>query len=205
MAERPVLHAERRTLFGKKVKRLRRAGKLPGILYGSTVPEPIPLVLDYKQSAKIILQAGPSTLLDLDVDGQRYPVIIRETQEDIITGKLIHVDFQAISLTEAVEAEVPVVLQGEAPAARAGATIMQVMDVITVEALPEKLPEAIVVDLSRLKEPGDTITIADLVLPPDIKVLHEPDEVVVAAVEAEAEAEGAEEGEEAGEGAEGAA
>ncbi len=199
MAERPRLQARRRTVFGKKVRRLRREGKLPAILYGPTVPDPIPLELDYRSTAKIVSAAGPSTLLDLYVedDDQTYPVIIRERQRDILTGKLLHVDFQAVSLTETVEAEVSVVLQGEAPAARMGATIVQQLETLTVEALPEKLPEQIVIDLSRLAEPGDTITVADLVLPPEVKVLHPADEVIVAAVEAEEEAgEGeAEEGE----------
>ncbi len=185
---RPKLKAQRRTLFGKKVKRLRRAGKLPAILYGPTLEEPIPLELDYVETLKTIRHLGPSALVDVEVDGQTYPTIIRERQKDVITDRLLHVDFQAVSMTETVEAEVSIVLKGEAPAAKMGATIVQEMEVLDVEALPGDLPESIIVDLSMLKEPGDTITVADLVLPKGVRVLNQPDEVVVAAVEEEAEA-----------------
>ncbi len=186
---RPKLKAQRRTLLGKKVRRLRREGKLPAILYGPTLKEPIPLVLDYTETFKVIRHLGPSALVDVEVEGETYPTIIRERQRDVITGKLLHVDFQAVSMTETVEAEVSIVLQGEAPAAKLyGATIVQEMETLDVEALPGDLPESVAVDLSQLKEPGDTITVADLVLPKGVKVLNPPDEVVVAAVEAEEEA-----------------
>ncbi len=201
MAERPKLKAQRRTLLGKKVKRLRREGKLPAILYGPTVEEPIPLVLDYTEAYKTIRSLGPSALIDLEVDGETYTTIIRERQRDVITGKLLHVDFQAVSMTEEVESEVAIVLKGEAPAAKHyGATIVQELETLDVEALPQDLPESIVVDISVLEEPGDTITVGDLVLPPGVKVLNPPDEVIVAAVGPEEEAE--EEEVEAVEGAE---
>ena len=201
MAERPKLKAQRRTLLGKKVKRLRREGKLPAILYGPTVEEPIPLVLDYTEAYKTIRSLGPSALIDLEVDGETYTTIIRERQRDVITGKLLHVDFQAVSMTEEVESEVTIVLKGEAPAAKHyGATIVQELETLDVEALPQDLPESIVVDISVLEEPGDTITVGNLVLPPGVKVLNPPDEVIVAAVGPEEEAE--EEEVEAVEGAE---
>ncbi len=201
MAERPKLKAQRRTLLGKKVKRLRREGKLPAILYGPTVEEPIPLVLDYTEAYKTIRSLGPSALIDLEVDGETYTTIIRERQRDVITGKFLHVDFQAVSMTEEVESEVTIVLKGEAPAAKHyGATIVQELETLDVEALPQDLPESIVVDISVLEEPGDTITVGDLVLPPGVKVLNPPDEVIVAAVGPEEEAE--EEEVEAVEGAE---
>ena len=190
MGGRPKLKAQRRTLLGKKVKRLRREGKLPAILYGPTVEEPIPLVLDYAEAYKTIRSLGPSALIDLEVDGETYTTIIRERQRDVITGKLLHVDFQAVSMTEEVESEVAIVLKGEAPAAKHyGATIVQELETLDVEALPQDLPESIVVDISVLEEPGDTITVGDLVLPPGVKVLNPPDEVIVAAVGPEEEAE----------------
>ncbi len=190
MAQRPKLKAQRRTLLGKKVKRLRREGKLPAVLYGPTVQEPIPLVLDYTEAFKTIRSLGPSALIDLEVEGETYTTIIRERQRDVITGKLLHVDFQAVSMTEEVESEVSIVLKGEAPAAKHyGATIVQELETLDVEALPQNLPESIVVDISVLEEPGDTITVGDLVLPPGVKVLNPPDEVIVAAVGPEEEAE----------------
>lgn len=189
MAQRPRLQAQRRMLLGKKVKRLRREGKLPAILYGPELEEPIPLVLDYTEVYKTIRHLGPSALIELEVEGQTYTTIIRERQRDVITGRLLHVDFQAVSLTEAVESEVQIVLTGEAPAQKLGATIVQELETLDVEALPENLPESIPVDISVLEKPGDIITVGDLVLPPGVRVLNPPDEVVVAAVGPEEEEE----------------
>ncbi len=189
MAQRVKLQAQRRTVLGKKVKRLRREGKLPAILYGPELEEPIPLVLDYAAVYKAIRSLGPSALIELEVDGETYTTIIRERQRDVITGRLLHIDFQAVSLTEEVESEVSITLVGEAPATKLGATIVQELETLDIVALPENLPETIKVDLSVLAEPGDTITVGDLVLPPGVRVLNPPDEVIVAAVGPEEEEE----------------
>lgn len=180
--ERIRLHAEPRTLLGKKVRRLRREGKLPAVIYGAGL-EPTPIQLDYKTAFKALRKVGSSTLIEIELGDTVHTTIMRERQRDVVTGRWLHVDFQAVSLTEVVEAEVPIVLEGEAPAAKVyNATILQQLETLTVEALPNDLPEQVVVDLSRLEKVGDVITVGDLVLSDKIKVLDPADEVVVAAV-----------------------
>ncbi len=180
--ERIRLHAEPRTLLGKKVRRLRREGKLPAVIYGAGL-EPTPIQLDYKSAFKALRKVGSSTLIEIELGDTVHTTIMRERQRDVVTGRWLHVDFQAVSLTEVVEAEVPIVLEGEAPAAKVyNATILQQLETLTVEALPNDLPEQVVVDLSRLEKVGDVITVGDLVLSDKIKVLDPADEVVVAAV-----------------------
>ncbi len=180
--ERIRLQAEPRTVLGKKVKRLRRAGKLPGVIYGAHL-DPTPIQMDYKAAFKALRKVGPSTLIEIELGDTVHTTIMRERQRDVVTGRWLHVDFQAVSLTEVVEAEVPIVLEGEAPAAKFyNATILQQLETLTVEALPNDLPEQVVVDLSRLEKVGDVVTVADLVLSDKVKVLDPPDEVVVAAV-----------------------
>ena len=182
MSERPLLKAERRTVTGKKVKQLRRQGKLPGVVYGKVLDEPIPVALDYKEAYKVLRGATGSEILDLELEGQTLPVLVREKQKDFIKGTLLHVDFQAVSMTETIWAEVPIELEGEAPAVKNyGAVLFQSMDVLEVEALPGDLPERIVLDLSVLKEVGDMITVGDLVLPPSVKVMADPEEAIVVA------------------------
>ncbi|HEY58926.1 MAG TPA: 50S ribosomal protein L25 [Anaerolineae bacterium] len=201
MSERPLLKAERRTVTGKKVKQLRRQGKLPGVVYGKVLEEPIPVMLDYKEAAKVLRGATGSEILDLELEGQTLPVLVREKQKDFIKGTLLHVDFQAVSMTETIWAEVPIELEGEAPAVKNyGAVLVQSLDVLEVEALPGDLPERIVIDLGRLEEIGDMITVADLVLPPSVKVMADPDEAIVVATapRTEEEVEGAETVEEIG-------
>ena len=180
--ERIRLQAEPRTLLGKKVKRLRREGELPGVIYGAHM-DPTPIQLDYKTAFKALRRVGPSTLIEIELGDTVHTTIMRERQRDVVTGQWLHVDFQAVSLTEVVEAEVPIVLEGEAPAAKFyNATILQQLETLTVEALPQDLPEQVVVDLSRLEKVGDVITVSDLVLGEQVKVLDPPEEVVVAAV-----------------------
>ena len=180
--ERIRLHAEPRTLLGKKVRRLRREGKLPAVIYGAGL-EPTPIQLDYKSAFKALRKVGSSTLIEIELGDTVHTTIMRERQRDVVTGRWLHVDFQAVSLTEVVEAEVPIVLEGEAPAAKVyNATILQQLETLTVEALPNDLPEQVVVDLSRLEKVGDVITVGDLVLSDKIKVLDPANEVVVAAV-----------------------
>lgn len=190
MAERPVLHAERRTVLGKKVKQLRRQGKLPGVVYGKILEEPIPIMLDYKSAVKVLRHVTGSELLDLELEGQTLPVLVREKQRDFIKGTYLHVDFQAVSLTETIWAEVPIELVGEAPAVKNfGAILVQNLEALEVEALPTDLPERIEVDVSRLVEVGDLITVADLVLPKGVKVVTDPEEVIVVATGARTEEE----------------
>jgi len=180
--ERIRLQAEQRALRGKKVRRLRREGKLPAVIYGVGL-DPTPIQLDYKTAYKALRRVGPSTLIEIELDDVVHTTIMRERQRDVVTGQWLHADFQAVSLTEVVEAEVPIVLEGEAPAVKFyNATILQQLETLTVVALPNDLPEQVVVNLGSLEKVGDAITVGDLVLGESVKVLDSPEDVVVAAV-----------------------
>ena len=179
MMEQVVLKAERRQVVGKKVKQLRREGKLPAVLYGKHIA-PMPLMLDYRVAEKALRGLSTSTLVILEVEGERHTAVVRERQKDYIKGKLLHVDFQALSLTEKMRAEVPVELEGEAPAVKTyGGVLVQTLESVEIESLPGDMPERLVVDLGALEEIGDSITVSDLVLPPNVKVLEDPDETIV--------------------------
>jgi len=179
MSEQVVLKAKRRAVVGKKVKQLRREDKLPAVLYGKHI-EPIPLVLDYRDAEKALRGLSTSTLVTLEVEGTRHTAVVRERQKDYIKGKLLHVDFQALSLTETMRVEVPIELEGEAPAVKAyGGVLVQTLESVEVESLPGDMPERLVVNLGSLAEIGDSITVADLVLPPNVEVLVDPNETVV--------------------------
>ncbi|RME06815.1 MAG: 50S ribosomal protein L25 [Anaerolineae bacterium] len=198
MSDQYVLEANRREVTGKKVKRLRREGKLPGILYGHKV-EPTPVVVDYRTAAKVLRDVGTSTLLTLKLDGKEYPVLVREQQVDVLSRQLLHVDFQALAMDETVRTQVDVVVLDEnVPAVKNYSAILTVvLDSVEIECLPKDLPENITVDASVLQEIGDTITVADLNVPAGVTVLEDPESVVVVATapesaaeeEAEAEAE----------------
>ncbi len=198
MAEKIVLKASSRELIGKQVKVLRQEGKLPAVLYGKEVGS-LSIVLDLRDASKVLRGASSSTLIVVDVDGKEYTTLVRERQRDVLKDYYTHIDFQAVSLTETVRASVAIILEGESPAVDSyGALVVSGIDSLDVEALPQDLPENITVDVSALAEIGDTLYVKDLVLPKEINVLTDLEEllVVISAPEAVEEEEEVEEGEE---------
>jgi large subunit ribosomal protein L25 len=197
------LEASRRIVIGKKVKVLRREGKLPAIIYGMDM-EPLPIVLDLRETTKILREVSQATVLTIDVDGEEHTVLVRDRQRGILTGLYEHIDFLAISMTETVRTQVNVFVEGTSPAEKEfGAIIMTGAGSVEVEALPGDLPEALTVDVSGLTNVGDTITVKDLDLPKGVEVLSDPTEMLAvitmpaaAIAEAEEEELEAEEGEE---------
>jgi large subunit ribosomal protein L25 len=172
------LEASRRTVIGKKVKVLRREGKLPAIIYGMDM-EPLPIVLDLPTTTKILRGVSQATILTIDVDGEEHTVLVRDRQRGILTGLYEHIDFLAISMTETVRTQVNVFIEGTSPAEKEfGAIIMTGSDSVEVEALPGDLPESLVVDVSSLAGIGDTFTVADLELPKGVEILSDPTEML---------------------------
>ncbi len=182
-----IIKANKRDIVGKKVRALRRAGVLPAVIYGHHI-EPLPIAMDYRETSRIIEKIASSALVVLEVNGEKYYSLVREKQRNPLTGKIQHVDFQAVSLTEKVRTEVPLRLVGESPAVENYLGILlPSMETIEIECLPGSLPEYIEVDLSKLKEIGDSILVGDLVLPEGVEVLTGLDDVVVVVAAPQAE------------------
>ena len=174
-----VLQAQQRTLFGKKVDRLRHQGLVPIVIYGpNTVP--IHLQVPYRELEVTLMNAGGTNLIDITSEGSNQTVLARDVQRDVIRGDILHVDFFAVDQDVAIAADVQVNLIGESPvvAAREG-IILPGTSTITIETLPGKLLHEIEVDLSGLKEIGDSIYVRDLDLGPEIKILNDPEEMIV--------------------------
>ncbi len=179
--EKIVLKAEKRNVVGKQVRALRRTGKLPAVIYGHRI-DPMAIMLDAHESNLILSRASSTALVNIQVDSKEYPCLVREKQRNFIKGGLIHVDFQAVSLTEKISAMVGIELDGESPAAKNfGATLIQNLTEIEVEALPTDLPERYVVDVSKLAEVGDSLLVKDLEVSDKVEILTDLDEVIVVA------------------------
>ncbi len=173
-----ILEASRRDLIGKKVKVLRREGKLPAVIYGKQI-EPVPIVLDLLETTRSLRAVSRATVLTVKVDSEDFTVLVRERQRGILTGQYEHIDFLAISMTELVRTQVNVFVEGKSPAEEEyGAIVMTGADSVEVEALPGDLPESLTVDVSELTSLGDTITVADLDLPSGVNILSEPTEML---------------------------
>jgi large subunit ribosomal protein L25 len=185
--EREVIEAVRRSVIGKQVKALRREGKLPAILYGSTI-EPTPVLMDLKSASNTLNRLPGSALVDINLEGEKLVSLVREKQRNALTGMITHVDFQIVSMKEKIRTEVSVEIRGEAPAVKNfNGILVQNVDELEVEALPGDLPERIVVDVSGLTNIGQSVLLRDIALPEKVTVLEDPDLVLVVVTAPEAE------------------
>lgn len=177
--EKIVLHATRRTVIGKQVGALRREGKLPAVIYGHGLA-PTPISLDLREATRILGTLTSSSIINVELDGKENATLVREKQKDFIRGSLLHVDFQAVSLTEKIRTKVGIEITGIAPAIKDFNGVMVTgIDDIEVECLPKDLPGRIVVDISGLANIGDGIYLRDIPIPENVEFLAEPDEMIV--------------------------
>jgi len=201
MTEQIIIEAQKRTVKGKQVGALRRQGILPGIIYGRIKKDqiqPIPIQLDLHEVSQTIKKLTGSSLVTLNVEGEKYPAILRESQRDIIYGTLRHVDFMAVSLSETLQTEVPIELIGQAPAEiNMAAVVVTGVSVLEIECLPQDLPDRIEVDATILEDIDSVIYVKDLDISENITILTDPDELIagVTYVTIEEEEEEEEEGE----------
>ncbi|MEE8357701.1 MAG: 50S ribosomal protein L25 [Anaerolineales bacterium] len=177
--EKFVLEAKKREIIGKQVKALRREGFLPAVIYGSDI-EPMPLTLDTREVRLILDTIGANTLVTLKIGKQESLALVRDTQREVITRDLLHVDFQAVSLEETITSTVPVLVIGEAPAVKEmNALLVTGLDVLQIEAKAKDLPDTIRVDVSELAEIGDNIQVKDIFISGDVIILDDPEETVI--------------------------
>ena len=183
-AEQAELVAEQRAVFGRHVRRLRRDGWVPGVLYGRGF-EPVSLQLRERELTHSLQEVGGSQIVRLAIKGREEPemVLLRDVQRDSIRGNLLHVDFYRVVMTERIRTEVPLVLVGVSPVIEQNlGLLLQGISEIEVECLPGDLVEAIEVDLSELEAVGQSLHAGDLAIPAGIDLLSDVNEVVVQAV-----------------------
>ncbi len=213
-AETTKLDVRSRDAGGSRTaRRLRRSGRVPGVLYGGA-GEPVSFDTDARELRLALASAG--AVLDLRVDGKKAtPVVLKEAQRDPVRGQTTHVDLLRVRLDEAIHAVVPLELAGveEAPGVKEGGVLEQITRELNVEALPTAIPESIVHEVGEM-EIGETIGLSAVSIPDGVTLLDDIEETVVATLspprlqteveeEIEAETEVVGEGEEPGEGAEG--
>lgn len=175
------LHAEPRTVIGKKVKLLRHKNIVPGVIYGRHM-DPIAVQFGKRELTTALNRVGTSATLQVEVTGSSEPylVIFRDVQHHVILRDVVHVDLQALSLTETVRVPVNIVMVGIAPAVEAEAgVVMQVLQEVEIEALPTALIPMIEVDISGLTEIGNSISVGDLEVPAGVTILNNPDVTIV--------------------------
>lgn len=174
----PNLVVEKRAKGGAKAAVLRRAGKVPAVVYGAH-QESTPIAVDARAFDKVLKQAGESSIVILTgFAAGELPTLIHEVNLDPVTHRPRHVDFYAVTKGEKVEVAVPLEFIGEAPAVKAGANLVKVLHEITIGADPMNLPHSFTVDVSSLAAVGDQIHVRDLAIPAGVDLVTDAEEVV---------------------------
>lgn len=172
-SDRATLNASPRTDFGTRTtRRLRREGKLPGIIY-SEGSDAMSFQVE-SRDARVVLGAGHA-LFDLQIEGSDpVPVVVKEQQHHPVRGDLQHIDLQKVRLDVAIQAEVPVELEGadDAPGVKQGGVLEHVTREVTVEALPTAIPDSISLDVSDM-EINDVRTLEDLTAPEGTELISD--------------------------------
>ena len=172
-----TLNVEKRIEDGASAPALRRAGSVPGVVYGAH-QEATPISVSAIAFGKILREAGEATIVSLAGLGEPLPTLIHEVDLDPLTNLPRHVDFYAVTKGEKVEVHIPLIFVGESLAVEQGANLVKVMHELEVEADPMNLPHNIEVNISTLVSLGDKIHASDLALPSGIKLVTPKEEVV---------------------------
>lgn len=184
MMDSPTLALSKRKVIGKKVKTLRREGMTPVHMYGSKIVS-CSLQAEQKSLGRILLQVGRNVPLKVKVEGldDENICFVREVQRHPVTEEILHVDFLRVEATQTVSVDIPVVLEGMAPAVKnLGGTLLQPMQVISVESLPMNMPASIIIDVSELDDFEKAIRVRDVHIAADVTILSDESEMVARVV-----------------------
>jgi large subunit ribosomal protein L25 len=182
MASRPTLDVQPRDQYGSRVtRRLRRTGHVPGVVYGTPDGKAIPFAVNARELRRVLV--GTGALIDLKLDGEARPVIVKDQQFHPVRGEVIHIDLLQVRLDEKIHTQVAVHVEGgdDAPGVKEGGVLEHVTHQLNIEALPTEIPEAIVADVSGLGV-AETMHLSALTPPPGVTFLDDPDETIIATV-----------------------
>ncbi len=185
-----TLSAIKREKTGKEsAKKLRKQGLIPAIVYGAH-EDPLPIAVKFSDFERIMVRhKGDMIIFNLEIkNGETInkQAILKDYQIHPVTDKVIHIDFQAIHKGETISVDVPIEFVGKPEGLSKGGVMEILMHEITVECIPSKIPDKLVVDISSL-DLGDTLHVKDIPVPEGVKIAEDPESPVVTIVEEEAE------------------
>jgi len=178
-SSRLTLAAEPRAELGKKVAVLRRAGRLPAVVFGHGIGSES-VSIDAHDFDLLRRKAGQNALIDLSVDGKKpLPVLIQGVQVHPVSRRAIHVDLFLVRMTEELTVDVPLVATGTSAAVlNENGTLLHPTERVRVKALPDHLPQSIEYSIDSLVDFDAVIRVSDLTIPDDVTLLTDPDEVI---------------------------
>ncbi|MDQ1423221.1 MAG: large subunit ribosomal protein [Acidimicrobiaceae bacterium] len=197
MPENNLVADTGRPIGSRPSNRLRHEGRVPGVVYGNGVG---PLTVSVERRllrAALSGPAGLNSVIELKVEGDVHPVVVKDLQRDPVRRAVTHVDFLVVNLTEQIVVEVPIILSGHAKAVEdEGGLVDQQLQTLTVSTTPRNIPNDVTIDVSGLAI-GDHVRVEDVTLPAGVTTPLDPDTIIVTTIllrgEPEPVAEGAEE------------
>jgi large subunit ribosomal protein L25 len=179
---RPSVEVSKRESFGSRnTRRLRKTGEVPGIVYGGADGQCIPFQANARELRRVLVGAG--ALIDLKVDGNARPVIVKDMQFHPVRGELMHIDFVEVRLDQKIHTTVAVHVEGaeEAPGVKEGGVLEQATHQLNIEALPTAIPDQITVDASGMGM-AETMHLSALTAPEGVTFLDDLEETIIATI-----------------------
>ncbi len=162
---------------GKSPDSLRKTGVVPAVLYGPKEGS-TPISIEARKLERVWKEAGETTIITLTGVGEDKDSLIHDVQFHPVTGALLHADFYVLEKGKKITINIPLEFEGVAPAEKAGHIITKVMHEVEIEVLPQELPQHLTVDLSKLENVGDHISVSEIKLPASATLITNPEEVV---------------------------
>ena len=173
------VHAREATSKGE-LRRIRSSGKVPGVVYGKGLDQPVEAFRSMPRILTAMLRSHPNAVVEMDIPGAgKHPVMMAEMQRDSLSRQVIHIDFHRINMNEKINTSARLDITGTSPGEKEGGMLQLVLHEIEIECYPKDIPEVIAVDVSGL-EMGEHLTISDLKLPAGVVATQDPETVIVA-------------------------
>lgn len=179
-----TLHSSVRTVLGKKVKQIRKEGLIPGNIFGNNFTSTA-ISFPYKDFLLVYRVARETGIVYIQIDKEKeeIPTLVKNVQKHPVKDTVLHVDFRKVNLKEKVSAEVPVEIAGQSAAVtQKGGVLLTQSNSLLIEALPQDIPHAIIVDISVLKEIGNEIKVKDLSKSTSYEIKEDAEKVVISVV-----------------------
>lgn len=177
------LHVKTRTIFGKKTKALRRNGLIPAELYGHNISN-LHLSVNEKEFEKTHGRSASHGIVTVVTEKkEKMPVLVSNISKNPISGRILSIDLHQVRMDEEITAKISIEFTGEAPAVKKGLVLVKVMNEIEIKALPGNIPNSVTISLESLENPHDNISVKNLTLPKNIKILNSPENIIVTVTE----------------------
>lgn len=183
---------ERQAIGGSRVKRLRKSGYVPAVIYGKSINS-VAVQVKKSKLREFLTKNGKNAVFTAEFEnGESYPALVKEVEYDVIKNEFLHVDFQQVSLTEKIKATIPIRIIGREAVKRVQGVLAQQLDEVEVECFPQDMPQYIEVDVSDMAI-GESLTAEELKIPEEVTLLTEPDAVILSIISSKMEEDEAEE------------